>query len=332
MPDDGVRVTVYSAGGGLAGPQRQVATFSGGAWSLDYPLADSRPAGCYSVEVEASDALASLSGLDRSEIARHRTVITSTVGINASAPSVQLERASLSTRTMISGTATLGGVATSRPVPVKLTWTTGAGGAGAALSLVCSAPGSPSTVHALQPTGRPAGRGESYSWGGEIQRDATCQVRIAAPAGSQAVLSGAISVCGSQVKTWGDDGAASQTVDFTATSTACAADNCSGVVSTAGVGGVDIAYTPLLPGSAFVEEDAAGGRGAAPALRRERRQHRPVPRRRAAPPRAAGGTPPAAGVRARAPARWATRAARALFDGVNDSSQVPQVAGQGTTN
>ena len=86
------------------------------------------------------------------------------------------------------------------------------------------------------------------------ERDASCQVRIAAPAGSQAVLSGAISVCGSQVKTWSDDGAASQTVDFIAASTACASDNCGGVVSTAGVGRVDIAYTPLLPGSAFVEE------------------------------------------------------------------------------
>ncbi len=259
IPEDGVRVSVYDAAGGLAGPARQIATLSGTSWSLDYPLNDSRPAGCYSVVVEASDGLASLAGLTSTEMQRHRTTITATVGINASAPSVQLERAWLSTHSTISGTAAVGGVATSRPVTVKLTWTTGARGAEAALSLACSAPGSPGTY---TPFNVPAGRlaaNSSDSWAGEIQRDATCQVVIAAPAGSAAVPNGTISVCGEQKSTWSDNGAASQTVSFTASSTACAPDTCGGVTATAGVGRVDIAYTPLLPGSAFVEEAPPSG-------------------------------------------------------------------------
>ena len=233
---------------------------------------------------------------------------------------------------MISGTAALGGVATSRPVSVKLTWTTGAGGAGAALSLVCSAPGSPTTY---TPYSIPAGRlaaGESYSWGGEIERGATCQVRIAAPAGSQAVLNGAISVCGSQVKTWSDNGAASQTVDFTATSTACAADSCSGVVSTAGVGRVDVAYTPLLPGSAFVEEAPLAGEVLH--LPFEESAGSTGPFRDAAAGAASGGGRDAtcSGSACPSPGQAGHSGSAALFDGVNDSVRVPQVAGQGTTN
>ena len=64
VPADGVRVSVYNASGGLAGPERQVATLSpNGTWSLDYPLSESRPGGCYSIVVEASDALADTPGL-----------------------------------------------------------------------------------------------------------------------------------------------------------------------------------------------------------------------------------------------------------------------------
>ena len=260
VPADGVRVSVYNASGGLAGPERQVATLSpNGTWSLDYPLSESRPGGCYSIVVEASDALADTPGLTAAQIAQHRTVVTRSAGINSSAPSAQLERAWLSARTMISGTARLGGVATFRPVPVKLSWTTGAGGTAAALSLVCSAPGSPATYTPYNLTAGRLDAAQTYSWAGELQRDATCQVQITAPAGSQGVLSGAISVCGGQPKTWSDNGTGAQSIPFTASSTTCPADTCSGVPATAGVGGVDVAYTPLLPGSAFQEDAALTG-------------------------------------------------------------------------
>jgi hypothetical protein len=257
VPADGVRVTVYDANGGLAGQRRMVAALSGHAWSLDYPLTDSHPNGCYKVEVESSGALAGLPGLDDATIAQHRAITNRTVGISAAAPSPQLDQAWLSAHSIISSTAPLGGVATSRPVAVKLAWTTGDGGSKAAVSLACSAPGSHPTY---TPLSVPAGKfaaGTSYSWGGEIQRGATCQAVVTAPAASKGVLSGTISVCGAQVATWSDNGADSQTVSFTASSDACAADTCSGGVATAGVGGVDVAYTSILPQSAFVDFEGA---------------------------------------------------------------------------
>ena len=176
------------------------------------------------------------------------------VGINSTAPSVQLERAGLSAASVMSGTTAIGGVATSRPVSVKVNWRTGAGGAGAAFSIVCSAPGTPSTYTVYRlPAGRMAAD-QDYSWGGEIQRGASCSAQVAASAGSHAVLSGTVGICSGAAQQWSDNGAATQSFTFSANSTTCPADSCSGTLASAGIGRVDVAYTLLMPGSVFLDE------------------------------------------------------------------------------
>ena len=126
----GCRSPIYEAGGGLAGPKDQTATLSGSNWSIDYPLSDKKPAGCYKVHVQAVDVLARTPGLDATQVARHTASLDRNAGINASGPAVQVDRLGLTGNRAFSTTTTLSGVANSRTVPVKVAWETGDGGRG----------------------------------------------------------------------------------------------------------------------------------------------------------------------------------------------------------
>ena len=259
VPSDGVQVTIYEAGGGLAGPKDQTATLSGSNWSIDYPLSDRKPGGCYTLHVEAVDALARTPGLDATQVARHTASLDRSVGINASGPAVQVDRLGLAGNRAFSTTTTLSGVANSRTVPVKVAWETGDGGAGAALTVTCAGPGASESHTPYAAIAGAYDASASYSWADQVRRQASCTVHMTAAGGTTGIVSGTVSACGVEVASWRNNSAADYTVSFAADSSACQADTCSGQVASAGVGKVELAFTPLQPGSTFVNETAPAG-------------------------------------------------------------------------
>ena len=259
VPSDGVQVTIYEPDGGLAGSKDQTATLSGSTWSIDYDLSDKRPAGCYKVHMEAVDALARTPGLDATQVARHTASLDRTVGINASGPAVQVDRSPLVARKP------------SRTTPPSPAWPTRAPSPSGWSGRPAPAGQSRPDRHLFRPrlgeshtpyaaiAGAYNGGAAAYSWSDQVRRQADCTVHMTAAASTTGVVSGTVSVCGASVATWRDNTAADYTVSFRVNSSACEADTCSGQVASAGIGGVDLAFTPLQPGSTFVNETAPAG-------------------------------------------------------------------------
>ena len=211
VPVDGVHVSLYQADGGLAGAPAQAATLSGNNWSVDYVLSESEASGCFTVLAEAVDGLvATYPG----EAAHHTGSKRQTAGIGAAAPAVQIDRSFLTASQSLTGT--LAGAVSANYVPVELSWTTGSGGADASITLVCQGPGSADTKYTAYQPGSPLGASQTYSWAGQVHRQATCTLTLSAAAGSPGVVSGSATVCGEEVASWADNQAASYQASFTA--------------------------------------------------------------------------------------------------------------------
>lgn len=145
---------------------------------------------------------------------------------------------------------TVQGLVTARPVPVEVNWATGANGGQEGLTIACTAPQTTTLYTAASGTFAASG---SYAWEGSIHKDSTCQVTLVVTAGS-GDMTGTVKVCGTQVATWSGGYANGHAVPFTATAGTCPAN-----LSTAGIDAVDLAFTPNLPGSPFVNEAPASG-------------------------------------------------------------------------
>ena len=92
-----------------------------------------------------------------------------------------------------------------------------------------------------------------------MHRQATCDLTLTATSGSPGIVSGSATVCGEEVASWADNQAASYTTSFTASSSQCAPDQCSGVTLKSGVSKVEVAFTTLTPGSPFINETPPAG-------------------------------------------------------------------------
>jgi hypothetical protein len=256
VPSDGVHVTLRDADGNALGAPAQTATLAGSAWSVDYAIVEAKPTGCYEVQVTAEDNVARIPNLDADQVARHSAAISRTIRVDADAPGVQLNWANVAGGQIGPKTTTLDGAVSARPVQVAVSWTTGSAGSAASLAISCRH-GSSGALYTAYTA--PAGTFEpnrEYSWSEEsqIHQGSACMVTLAAT-GDTGVASGQVKVCGVQVASWVTE----RIVSFAATSDACEPKGCGSGVKVAGVRDVDIAYTSVLPGSAFVNEAPPNG-------------------------------------------------------------------------
>ena len=254
VPPDGVRVTLYKADGGLAGAAAQTAALTDGAWTVDYVLSDSEPSGCYTAEAVAVDKLAATYP---DEAAKHTGTATKDFGIGTVPPAVQIDRSFLTESQTLGGT--LAGAVSGNFLPVALSWTTGAGGAQAGLTLTCQGPGNAETKYTAYQPGSALDASQSYTWAGQVHRQATCDLTLTAAPGSPGIVSGSATVCGEEVASWTNNEQESYPTSFTASSSQCVPDQCSGVTLKSGVSKVEVAFTPLMPGSAFNNEAPPAG-------------------------------------------------------------------------
>ena len=197
VPPDGVRVTLYKADGGLAGAAAQTATLTGSTWTVDYVLSDSEPSGCYTAEAVAVDELAATYP---DEAAKHTGTATQDFGIGTVPPAVQIDRSFLTESQTLGGT--LAGAVSGNFLPVALSWTTGAGGAQAGLTLTCQGPGNVETKYTAYQPGSALDASQSYTWAGQVHRQATCDLTLTAAPGSPGIVSGSATVCGEEVASW----------------------------------------------------------------------------------------------------------------------------------
>lgn len=251
IPPDGVRVTVRKPNGDLAGADGQVATIAGNAWSIQYVIQDKNPTQAYDVTAQARDRIGQMPGISDQQLALHSASVTDHVTVHAQAPAGQQDRSQApSSASELQSLTTLRGIIMARPVPLELSWTTGSNGAGEGISLDCTAPVATALYTAAAGT---FSSGMSYTWEGSAPRDGACRVTLPVSAGS-GDMTGTVKVCGTQVASWSAGYANNQTVAFTAAAATCPAD-----LPTAGIDAVDIAYTPNLPGSPFINEAPAPG-------------------------------------------------------------------------
>ena len=254
VPADGVHVTLHKADGGLAGAAAQTALVTGDTWTVDYVLSDSEPSGCYTAEAVAVDALAAIYP---DEAANHTQAAEQSFGINTAGPAVQIDRSSLTVGRTLAGT--LAGAVSGNFLPVAVSWATGLGGAQAGLTLTCYGPGSADWKYTAFRPGSALDADQDYTWAGQVHRQASCDLALTAAAGSPGIVSGSATVCGQEVASWNDNLAESTTISFTASSSKCAVDQCSGKTIKSGVGRVEVAFTPLMPGSQFINETPPAG-------------------------------------------------------------------------
>jgi uncharacterized repeat protein (TIGR01451 family) len=331
VPADGVHVTLRDAEGKALGDVGQMATISGSAWSLDYALQKAKADGCFEVEVEAVDQIARIPDLDSTQVGRHTAMLSRWAVLDASAPAVLLDQqAAIAGGQIVSTTKTLGGEASTRsePVQVDLTTTTGADQTRVRLTCQRSSDGTWYTLFDLQ-----AGTLQADStqhWEGEIYQGSTCRVELTTSAQAGGV-SGIVSVCSEQLPggTWKGDFVGSKTVEFAVQSNSCAAPGCPANPQVTGVQGVDVAFRSVLPGSAFLDEVPPAGEIL----------HLPFEDTSTS-----DGTLLVRDVTGLARDGYCSSGAcpitgqaspsggADLFDGVNDSVRVAQVAGQGATD
>ena len=258
VPDDGVRVTLRDAEGKAVGEKRQTASVANMAWSLDYTIPDAKADGCLSVVVEAVDRVADLVKTDAEQLARHTKVVTRSIVLGASAPKVVLDKAHISGGKLGSDVIALSGAISARPALVHVEMTGGAGADTVQARLTCQhgLEGSWYTLFDGQPG--TLADGSTSTWEGEIHQGSTCQVDLTSSAASAAV-SGIIQVCGTQVASWSGSFAGTKTVPFVVLAGTCTFAGCSADSPVIGVAGVDVAFSPALPGSAFVNEVPPAG-------------------------------------------------------------------------
>jgi hypothetical protein len=181
--------------------------------------------------------------------------VSQRISLDADPPAVQLDWANLAGGEIGATLKTLAGEANSRPVPVEVDWTTNAHGALASVEISCQH-GNGDWYTAFTASAGAFEVNTFYPWSSDdkIHQGSACKVTLAA-SGPTGIASGRIKVCGSQVATW----TAERIASFTATSSACGADTCGTSLKVAGVKGVDLAYTSMLPGSAFVNDAPPAG-------------------------------------------------------------------------
>ncbi|MCP4538326.1 MAG: tandem-95 repeat protein [Chloroflexi bacterium] len=235
---DTVKVRLFDTNGALAGPEAQAAVTGNIWWAVDYALDEARPNGPYTVTVEAADRIALYPKISAEQIARHTTITETTIYVDATAPVANLDLSDMPVA--ITKTTVISGVATERPVPLLVTWLTDEGGEEASLTIACGGV----TLYSAEPGAFPP-QATTHNWKGQVHHNAACQVSLTDSAGDGGVT-GTVRICGSQVANWSDSYGYSYTISFTADSSACNPDT-----PVAGVNGVQIAFTPILPGSPF---------------------------------------------------------------------------------
>jgi len=94
VPADGVKVTLLTETGGVAGIGPVVATLAGSTWTVDYTLIGQNPSGRYTVRVEAVDGVARLPNLADSQIAAHTATLEQSIDVDAQAPAAYFDLAS----------------------------------------------------------------------------------------------------------------------------------------------------------------------------------------------------------------------------------------------
>lgn len=227
---DSVEVRLLAADGTRLGPAPQWAAVAGDQWTVDYQLTAAHPDGPATLQVEAADQVGNRSSTD-----------LLAVQIDASAPAASLDQASLPGE-RISSTLTFSGTLSEQPVPLRVAWRPKEGG-GDQLGLVLRCDGL--TLHSFD-AGLLATEAMTYTWSTRVHRGVACQVDITA-----GNAQGTVEVCGSQVASWpmGSPG-----VPFAADATACGP-----VLEVAGVDEAQVAFTPILPGSAFYNQPPLAG-------------------------------------------------------------------------
>ncbi len=251
VPNDGVRVTLRQAvdpDRKALGEAGQTATLTaGGAWSLDYTFATPDADGRYEVEVEAVDEVSRLAGLDSTQVTRHTTKVTRNVVLDASAPQVLLDRQQAIAGEQLGPAVTsLSGAVSDRPAEVQVDLSAVTGAELTHVRLSCQYAGTSSWYTLFDLPAGSLAAGDTRAWKGEIQRGSSCQVELSTT-GATGGVSGSVKVCGEPVTGW--DGSYSGTMPFVVNS-----GSCMGPGGVSGVQGVDLAYTPVLPGSAFFNE------------------------------------------------------------------------------
>ena len=116
---------------------------------------------------------------------------------------------------------TLRGIITTQPVPLVVSWATGANGAQEGLTIDCSLPVAATLYTA--PAGSFAAGTTGYTWEGNAHRGSTCQVVLPVSSGS-GDITGTVKVCGAQVAAWSGAYSSGRSVPFTATAGACPAE------------------------------------------------------------------------------------------------------------
>jgi hypothetical protein len=226
---DSLRVTLFDAGGAVAGTGPQVATIVDGTWTVDYVFLDADPSGAYTISAEAGD-----------QVGNQFTGDLVTVHADTAPPVANLDLAS--TDVSLDETTTLSGDVTEQPVPLAVTWTTDAGGGEVGLDIACNS----QTLYTAD-AGAFADE-TTYTWDGATQHGAACQVALTDSAADGGVT-GTVQVCGATVASWDGSYGGSQTVPFTAD-----APDCEVLSIIAGVDSVEAAFVPTLPGSPFTNE------------------------------------------------------------------------------
>jgi uncharacterized repeat protein (TIGR01451 family) len=332
VPADGVRVTILDAEGEPLGNPGQVATVSGGTWSLDYEVGESKPDGCFTVQVEAVDAVARIPQLDSEQVSRHTTVLSAPIVLETRPPQVLLDHEeAIAGGQLGPGVTLLGGDTTHRPVPVEVDLTAATGADRTRVRLTCQHgnEGSWYTLFDL-PSGT-LSPGDTKIWEGDIHHWSSCRAELtttAAPAGG---VSGVVKVCGTQIAQWAGDFAASYTEEFVVHSDSCGEPGCpvGAAPPVSSVQGVDLAFRSVLPGSAFVNE-------APPAGEILHLPFEDIPASSggmvARDVSSLGSNGSCSAGACPVMGQPSPSGTAGLFDGVNDSVRAPQVAGQGTTD
>ncbi len=326
VPPDGVRVTLRDGDGKKVGDEGQVAAVANKLWSLDYTIPSAKADGCLTIEVEAMDRVAEQVKADSQQLARHRKVVTSSVVLDASAPKVALDRGSIGNK-IGAGTLTLGGAISARPAPVRVALTGGAGADTVRARLTCQHgnEGSWYTLFDLAPGALASGRTDE--WLGDIHLSSSCEVALTSSAAS-AEVSGVIEVCGARIASWTGSFAGSKAVPFVVLSDACGAPGCSTDAPVAGVAGVEVAFVPALPGSAFINEPPAPKELLHLPFEDTPDQNGALTLRDVS---SYGVNGSCSADACPSPGQPSPAGSGALFDGVNDVVRVAQVAGQGTS-
>nr|MBC8449122.1 PD40 domain-containing protein [Chloroflexota bacterium] len=244
VPADGVKVTLLTETGGVAGIGPLVATLAGSTWTVDYTLIGQNPSGRYTVRVEAVDGVARLPGLADDQIAAHTAILEQSIDVDAQAPAAYLDLAGVPSTGIAGSTTALSGDATERPVPVAVDWTLPAAGDPAGVTIRCSGAFSygETTLVALAP-----GTAVTH-WDGVVLKSAACEVEIQGNG-----TTGEVKVCGDLVASWDASYSGSRTVSFAADAASCPTDT-----AIAGVDQVEFELASVLPGSALLNETPVG--------------------------------------------------------------------------